>query len=205
MATQMSPDKTVPTVTVITDAALSPGERRHLTALERRIERGLQTFKEVGAALMEVRDSRLYREAHPSFESYCQSRWGMERQRAYQLIGAVEVVEALPEKTRGLIRNEATARELVSVMREDPTAFQTVWDRSVEVASRDGGKVTAEVVRQVKAEVLPPRPGYDQNLMAQIVTGATRLHAAYAAWVETGPKPKDKRAVNAAIRSITQV
>lgn len=203
METEIAATKAVEPITII--PTLTPGERRHLTALERRIEHGLQTFKEVGAALMEVRDSRLYREAHPSFEAYCQARWGLERQRAYQLIGAVEVVEALPEKTRGLVRNEATARELVPIMREDPAAFKTIWARVTEVAEAGDGKVTAETVRQVKAEVLPPRPDNGKTLMDQIMGGATRLHAAYASWVETEPRPKDKRAVNAAIRSITQV
>ncbi len=194
---------TRPTPTRIHAATdLTPGERRHLTALERRIEHGLQTFKEVGTALMEVRDSRLYRDVHPSFEAYCQTRWGLERQRAYQLIGAVEVVAALPEAGRGLIRNEATARELVPLMRDDPAAFQAVWARVTEVAKDGDGKVTAETVRQVKAEVLPPREDVGPNLMARIIAEAGRLHAAYISWMETDPKPKDKRAVNATIRAI---
>lgn len=185
--------------------ALTPGERRHLAALEKRIEHGLQTFKEVGASLMEVRDSRLYRDAHPTFEAYCQVRWGLERQRAYQLIGAVEVVAALPEKTRGLVRNEATARELVPIMREDPAAFKTIWTRVTEVAKASDGKVTAETVRQVKAEVLPPRADAGPTLMARIIAEANRLHAAYVQWSETNPRPKDRKVVNATIRGITSV
>lgn len=184
---------------------LSPGERRHLVALEKRIERGMQTFKEVGAALMEVRDSRLYREEWPSFEAYCQARWGIERQRAYQLIGAVEVVAALPDDTKSLVRNEATARELVTVMRDDPEALTTVWARVTEQAAADGRPVTAETVRRVKAEVLPPRTDLGPSLSQRILAEATRLRGLYSQWVETHPDRKAKRNVDTAIRAITQV
>ena len=183
--------------------ALTPGERRHLQALEKRIERGLQTFKEVGTALQEVRDSRLYREDFPSFEAYCRDRWALERQRAYQLIGAVEVVEALPAGTRDLVRNEATARELVPVMRDDPEALTTVWARVEERATAEHAPVTAEMVRQVKAEVLPPKATIGQDLAARLIAEATRIRTVYAQWLLTGPDRKAKRNVDSAIRAIT--
>ena len=44
-------------------AELSAVETGRLAALEQTIERGLQTFVEVGTALLEIRDSRLYRQA----------------------------------------------------------------------------------------------------------------------------------------------
>lgn len=200
----LDPPAEVTSVGVIEAHVLTAGERRHLVALEKRIERGLQTFKEVGAALQEVRDSRLYRDAHPSFEAYCQDRWGLERQRAYQLIGAVEVVHALPENAGQLIRNEATARELVTVMRDDPEDLQEVWAKVVERAESEGGKVTAETVRQVKAQVLPPRVDIGPSLAQRLLGEATRMRAVYAQWVATGPDRKTKRNVDSAIRAITQ-
>jgi hypothetical protein len=198
---------TTTNVPPVTAPTLTPSERRHLSALEKRIERGLQTFKEVGAALMEVRDSRLYREDWPSFEAYCQARWQMERQRAYQLIGAVEVVEALPEATRNLVRNEATARELVPIMREDPEVLKTVWARVAESATETGKPVMAETVRMVKAEVLPGRTTANvmADLQTRLITEANRLKAIYTAWLATGPDRKERRNVDSAIRAITQV
>ena len=50
-----------------------------LAECEAVIERGQQTFIEVGQALMEIRDSRLYRETHATFEAYCNERWGWTR------------------------------------------------------------------------------------------------------------------------------
>ena len=67
-------------------------ERRSLTELEAIIERGQQTFVEVGQALMEIRDGRLYKEqGHATFEDYCQKRWGWQRRHGYELIQAAEV------------------------------------------------------------------------------------------------------------------
>ncbi|NJL33925.1 MAG: hypothetical protein HC893_08770 [Chloroflexaceae bacterium] len=52
-----------------------------LERCEQIIERGLKTFFEVGAALVRVRDLKLYRVEHRTFEAYCQERWGIERRR----------------------------------------------------------------------------------------------------------------------------
>ena len=74
-------------------------ETERLTELETVIERGLQTFVEVGNALMEIRDGRLYRAEYDTFENYCWERWGMGASRARQLISAAEIVENLKSVT----------------------------------------------------------------------------------------------------------
>jgi hypothetical protein len=70
---------------------LTAPERQRLAELEAVIERGLDTFAEVGRALLEIRDARLYRETHATFEAYLRERWGMSRQRGYQLMDAARV------------------------------------------------------------------------------------------------------------------
>ena len=52
---------------------MAPLQVRRLAELELVIERGLKTFVEVGAALLGIRDGRLYRETHATFEDYCGS------------------------------------------------------------------------------------------------------------------------------------
>lgn len=135
--------------TVLSEVApqptLTPGESRHLAALERRIERGLQTFHEVGTALLEIRDKRLFRLTHPTFEAYCRERWGLERARAYQLMGAAEVVSVLGDGGGPFPVNEAQARELVPVFHHDPSLVPEVW----EEVSRLGRPVTAPLIREV--------------------------------------------------------
>ena len=51
-----------------------------LSELEALIERGQQTFIEVGLALTEIRDSKLYRQDFATFDQYCEKRWGWTRQ-----------------------------------------------------------------------------------------------------------------------------
>ncbi len=68
-------------------------EHARLAYYESIIERGRQTFVEVGTALMEIREARLYREqGFGTFEDYCQERWGWGARRARQLTDAAEVV-----------------------------------------------------------------------------------------------------------------
>ena len=63
--------------------------------LERKVERA---FYEAGRALRELRDRRLYRSTHKSFEDYVQDRFGMKRAHSYRLIEAALVVDNLEAK-----------------------------------------------------------------------------------------------------------
>lgn len=74
--------------------ALTKPERDTLAQCEGIIARGLRTFIEVGTALMAIRNSRLYRERHGTFEVYLQARWPeLSSRRAYQLMEAATVVQ----------------------------------------------------------------------------------------------------------------
>ena len=75
--------------------ALTVTESDRLAECEATIERGFRTFAEVGSALLEIRDSRLYRSEFGTFEDYCQTRWGMDRRNANRTIEAAIVVGEL--------------------------------------------------------------------------------------------------------------
>ena len=64
------------------EVALTKREVSRLSKLETTIQKGMQTFFEVGAALKEIRDNKLYRAEFERFEDYCQERWGFTRQYA---------------------------------------------------------------------------------------------------------------------------
>ena len=102
----------------MTTTLLAQTEAHRLAACEATITQGLQTFYDVGTALLEIRDSRLYRAEHPTFEAYCRERWGMERRRAYQLIEAAEAFESVQNFTHSPPANEAQARPLAAVAPE---------------------------------------------------------------------------------------
>jgi hypothetical protein len=129
------------------DELLSLTEHNRLAELEQTIEAGLQTFVEVGLALREVRDSRLYRVTHGRFEDYCKERWQIERRRAYQLIDAAGVAENV---NPGSQIGEKHIRPLTSL---PPEVQREVWQKSVETAPN--GKVTAAHVEKVAKAYKP--------------------------------------------------
>jgi hypothetical protein len=129
-----------------------------LARLEAVIERGLTTFIEVGAALLEIRERRLYREGFDSFEGYCRDRWGMARRTAYRYIEAAEVVDHVSDRTQVLPANVEQTRPLASLL---PDQQRVAWARSVETAP--DGRPTGEHVRAVVDDLFPkdgppPRP-----------------------------------------------
>ena len=114
--------------------ALSLRDRRELEDCEAVIERGLQTFVEVGTALATIRERRLYRATHDTFEAYCQERWCLGRSYAYRLMDASEVVEDL--SPIGDIRptSEAVARPLTPL---SAPQRQAAWQAAVAAAAPD--------------------------------------------------------------------
>ena len=65
------------------ESQLTEDQRNALAACEATIQTGIATFLQVGAALQAIRDDRLYRETHPTFETYVRDRWKFSRQRAH--------------------------------------------------------------------------------------------------------------------------
>jgi hypothetical protein len=134
-------------------AILNPAAQVALVSCEQRIERGLKSFLDVGSALAEIRDSRLYRLTHATFEDYCRQRWNLSRPRAYEMIGAAEVVSAIADTELPTPSNEGQARALRSVPEPERA---DVWREAVE---RTDGKPTAKVVSEIaKERVAPPSP-----------------------------------------------
>jgi hypothetical protein len=135
-------------------APLSENEQYALRGYEQIIERGLGTFNEVGTALLAIRDGKLYRTEHKTFEDYCQAKWGMSHRHANRLIEASEVMASLGPTGPILTppENERQLRELADVV---PEARLAAWAVAVETAP--GGKVTSNhmaVVAHVFDEML---------------------------------------------------
>lgn len=135
---------------IITDA-LHPAELAALDRAERTIARGLKTFVEVGQALIEIRDARLYRATHSNFEDYCTDRWGLSKTHGNRLIQAYEVTRILTP-TGVTPANEAQARELAPLL-DDPDRCRDAWSQIIT-----NGKPTAAAVRAVVREQVPAEP-----------------------------------------------
>ena len=77
---------------------LSTIEKSQLTALEKIIEKNPESFIKVGTALLEIRDSKLYRDTHETFEEYCRGRWGFGKSYVNDLIGSATAYNVYSQK-----------------------------------------------------------------------------------------------------------
>lgn len=116
-----------------------------LERLEGIIRRNLQSFYEVGRALMEIRDKGLYRDVlgFETFEAYCKQKWDMSRFYAYRLIDAVVVIDNV-DNCQQKPATESQARPLA---RLEPEQQKEAWTKAVETAP--DGKVTAAHVYKI--------------------------------------------------------
>jgi len=126
---------------------LAASEQAELIDCERIIEDGYAAFLKVGLALAKVRDSRLYRAEHATFEAYCESRWGFTRTRAYELMSAANISQAVSEISDIPVSTESHAKELRGL---EPHTAAEVMERAAE-----SGGVTAASIREAREEIAP--------------------------------------------------
>ncbi len=132
-------------------------EVQRLEVLEATIDAGMHTFVQVGSALLEIRDTRLYRATHTTFDDYCRERWGMSKTHANRMIESAGVVANLAPI--GVIpATESQARPLTSL---EPNAQREVWERAVETAPN--GRMTAAHVQSVVDEYRGAQLGSDDE------------------------------------------
>ena len=97
-----------------------------------------------------IRDARLYRGTHATFEDYAEQRWDVSRSQAYRLIDAWPLAERL--SPMGDTLNERQIRELLPLAgRHGQDAAVTVYRA---VAETDGVQVTAAVLHDA-VSILP--------------------------------------------------
>lgn len=117
-------------------------EREILQKHETTIKKGLNTFVEVGQALLEIRDKKLYRIEYNTFEEYCKQKWQISRRRSYQLIEASLVIENVNPGTQ-MPKNEKEIRPLTSL---EPEIQNAAWQETIE---KHGENITAKKVEEV--------------------------------------------------------
>lgn len=121
------------------------------------IQQGLSSFVEVGKSLMKIRDARLYRNTHDTFEAYCEEKWSLAKSQVYRLIDSAQVVRIL-SPIGELPRNEAQARPLTLL--DTPKEQVAAWKEAVKTAPKDNlGQpvITARHVETVVRERIAER------------------------------------------------
>lgn len=122
---------------------LNKEELNELERCEVVIKQGLQTFVEVGQALLTIRDKRLYRSSFRTFEEYCESKWEMSRPYADRIIGAAEVITNLTPIGIILPKTESQARPLTQL---EPELQSEAWQ---SVINQHGDHITASKVKEI--------------------------------------------------------
>jgi len=120
---------------------LTVQEVQRLEVLESVIDAGMQTFVHVGNALLEIRDSRLYRTTHGTFDEYCQVKWQMGKANANRVIAAAEVAGNLASA----LAIPSSIRQAFPLASLEPDVQREVWQRAVDTAPN--GKVTGPHVQ----------------------------------------------------------
>lgn len=132
---------------------LTEDEEKERHRLELKVERA---FYEAGSALRQLRDGRLYRSTHKTFEAYCQERFGMTPRPAYYLIAAAGVVENLEMRTNGSQIMPTTERQVRCLTNLEPEQQRQIWHQAVEEAGDKvpSGRIVKSIVERLKEKPL---------------------------------------------------
>jgi protein gp37 len=125
--------------------SLTSAEQIELAKHEAAIERGLKTFVDVGNALLAIRDARLYRQTHRTFEDYCQDRWDLTRSYANEVIRAANVVGNLEGIPSNLLPQAVNQVRPIAAL--SPDNQRKAWQEAVDTAP--DGKITGQHVASV--------------------------------------------------------
>ncbi|BDI20466.1 hypothetical protein ANSO36C_62680 (plasmid) [Nostoc cf. commune SO-36] len=175
---QENPATATINVTAVEVPELTEQEISDRLHFERKVERA---FFEAGKALTELRDRRLYRSTHKTFEEYCRDRFGHSRQKSNYLIAAADVYENLTTiccqnsgiedlTTNGsqiLPTSEGQVRPMTKL---EPQEQWQVWQAAVQEA--DGkvptGRVVKDVIERILERTKAPNP-YHLGEVCQII------------------------------------
>lgn len=115
-------------------------------------------FVNVGRALKEIRDQRLYKKAlYDTFELYVRGRWDMGRSHAYRLITFYEVIRNLSPIGDILPVNESQVRPFAKLT---PCEQRELWTDFV----KSGSEMTALSIKKfIDARKIGPPDKLDLN------------------------------------------
>ena len=146
--------------------SLSPAEQKLRESLEQEIK---GAFYRAGQALLQIREKKLYRSTHSTFEAYCAETFGFTRRYPYYLMEAATIVENLKQCERAvhiLPTNEFQIRPLAALSAEEQAE---AW---LEALERSEGKAPSHNL--VKA-VVKEKKETEKGLISPITAGQACL------------------------------
>ncbi|WP_424217750.1 hypothetical protein ACN20G_36945 (plasmid) [Streptomyces sp. BI20] len=178
----------MPTKQLANTPVLIAQERELLTRCEAALENHRIAYWAAGKALQAIRDGKLFRATHGTFEGYCNELWDITPQYGNQLVRTWRITERLFELARAQGKNSETivskklgigqARELVSLAEEHGTdAAAHLYLALIQVL---GLKLTATVVAGAAAALPASAAGKKKATEEAVLT--------YLASLETKPQ-----------------
>jgi hypothetical protein len=114
---------------------LDASEKKLLKENEDIVRANSDAYVAVGLALRAIRDKKLYRGSHSSFDAYCMARFDFGRVYGHRLImaaGVVEKLKVLPIGNTLLPTSESQTRELLKV-------DESKWPKVMHLAKKRAG------------------------------------------------------------------
>lgn len=128
---------------------LSEMEMAELMACEAVIANDWENEVQVGMALIQVRDNKLWRNDYRDFKAYYRVRWAFSHTKVYRLVSAVGIYKNLVQmKDVPKPESEASLRPLIPLT---PEQAQQVWQKAAALAS--GNPITERLVRRAVKEL----------------------------------------------------
>ncbi|GEP43075.1 hypothetical protein [Brevifollis gellanilyticus] len=153
-------------------SALNAEEKARLAEQENIIEKAMDGFREMGAALAAICRGGLFRATHHTFAEYVTARFGFSRQRAYQLMAASEYHSTLASQNSNILKltSERATRELMKVPN----------DRVAEVLEEviEGGEPTAERIIEAREKIVPKVQKKNSKAKKKVIAVKSAIKAA---------------------------
>jgi hypothetical protein len=168
LAEEENPATATINVTAVEVTELTEQEISDRLLLERKVERA---FFEAGKALMELRDRRLYRSTHKTFEEYCRDRFSYTHRHVNYLIAGCLIVDNLKMGTNSSQNgsqdemgtnssqiwptSEVQVRPLAQL---EPQQQPEAWQQAVEQAEGKvpSGRIVKDVVQRIMEKTKVP-------------------------------------------------
>lgn len=124
---------------------LTYDEQRDRLHLERLVE---HSFYEAGKALRDLRDRKLFRSTHSSWESYCQERFGFSHQNGNKKVAAANVVDVLVVNGCDILPSSVEQAYPLSRLK-DERQIVDAWTSLTQEGKRPSGPVVRNVVAEI--------------------------------------------------------
>ncbi|MBD2364254.1 hypothetical protein H6G36_24245 [Anabaena minutissima FACHB-250] len=156
-------------VEIVVTSELTTDEWRDRIFLERQVERA---FYAAAKALKELRDRRLYRSTHSTFEDYCRSRFGFTHRHVNYLIAGSSVVDNLLGTIGSQIENPdemgtigsqilpTSERQVRPLVPLEPEQQRLAWQQAIEQAGGKipSGRIVQDIVDKIRDRTKVPNP-----------------------------------------------